>query len=160
MLDKVRGYWHSAELLTAARMAEAGMIVSVPLVPARYDLIGDYAGRLVRVQVKRAKWRQQRVTEVGKRDRAGWVCNLTRHRGKGKSHDPLEDCEFDYLSVMCTQEDIYFIPVSALFSDHMEGKLKKVIQIKPPDAGNNRADAKESGERWEPYRNRFELKND
>ena len=157
MLDKVRGYWHSAELLTAARMAEAGMIVSVPLVPARYDLIGDYGGRLIRVQVKRAKWKPQRVTEIGKRDRACWSFNLTRHRGKGKQHDPIEDCEFDYISVMCTQEDIYFIPVQVLFSERLNGKLRKIIQIKPPDPTSTRADAKESGERWEPYRNKFEL---
>lgn len=154
MLDKQRGYWHSAELLTAAKMAEAGMVVSVPLIPVRYDLIGDYAGKLIRVQVKRAKWREQRLKPTGKGDRACWSVTLTRHSA-GTEHKHLLPTEFDYVSIMCTPQDIYFVPVSALLGP--DGTLIKGLQIKPPDLTNTRADATTSGERYEPYRNRFVL---
>lgn len=156
MLDKARGYWHSAELLTAARLEEAGFIVSVPLVPVRYDLLADYEGRIVRVQVKRAKWRPQNMKPQGKGDRACWALTFTRHSG-GRKHSRFTDVEFDYLAVMCTFEDIYFIPVSVLTAE--DGAMMRSILIKPPDLTNTRADAKVSGERWEPYRNKFELAN-
>ena len=154
MLDKSRGYWHSAELLTAARLEEAGFIVSVPLVPVRYDLLADYEGKIVRVQVKRAKWRRQRMKPKGLGDRACWGLNLMRHDGNGNRSKP-SGSEFDYLAVMCNFENIYFIPASVLAGE--DGELIRVIQIKPPDPTNTRTDAKVSGERWEPYRNNFTL---
>jgi len=158
MLDKQRGYWHSAELLTAARMAEAGFVVSVPLIPVRYDLIGDRDGCIVRVQVKRAKWREQRTKPTGRGDRACWSVVLTRRRDKAGSkrlHERLAVKDFDYLAVMCTFQDVYFIPSGALTGD--DGVLLRTLQIKPPDASNKRADATQAGQRWESYRNRFEV---
>jgi len=157
MLDRNRGYWHSAELLTAARMAEAGWVVSVPLIPVRYDLIGDYAGRLIRVQVKRAKWRTQRMKPAGKGDRACWTVTMTKHRGrpgKDRYHERITPEECDYLAVMCTPEDIYFIPIATIVNPDTGGVIK-CFQIKPPDPENGRADAKTSGDRYEPYRNNF-----
>lgn len=156
MLDKARGYWHSAELLTAARLVEAGFIVSVPLVPVRYDLLADYEGRIVRVQVKRAKWRPQNMKPQGKGDRACWAVSFTRHTRR-KAHHRFTDKEFDYIAVMCTFQDIYFIPANVLTAEN--GAMVRAILIKPTDPTNTRADAKESGERWEPYRNKFELAN-
>jgi hypothetical protein len=154
MLDKARGYWHSAELLTAARLEEAGFIVSVPLVPVRYDLLADYEGRIVRVQVKRAKWRNQRVKPQGLGDRACWALSFTRH-SSGRKHGRLSDAEFDYLAVMCNFENIYFIPAAVLTAE--DGNMIRTIQIKPPGEDITRADAQVAGERWEPYRNNFSL---
>lgn len=152
-----RAIWFSTELLVAQRFAKVGYIVSHPLVTCAYDFVVDTGTTLYRIQVKKAKYVTQRMKPQGKGDRAHYGITLDRHRQKSSiKHKPFGRGEFDYLCAVCEDDRVYVIPVSELCSDNAEN-VTKTLRIKTLDECPNRADAKAAGERWEPYRNKFDI---
>lgn len=152
--------WASCELLVAFKFAEQGYAISVPLVPQSYDLVVDAREdppRLVRVQVKKAKWKPQRSRPRGLGDRAGWRVILTRWaKGRTEKHR-LHTREFDYLVAVCDPTRIYVIPVDALKRPDDSGELLMHVEFKPPLDGG-RKDSVEAGARWTAYLNQFQLR--
>jgi hypothetical protein len=144
----------SAEMLVAHYLCDAGMVVSIPLTHTGYDLLSDDNERIWRIQVKRAWPVKARVTDVGKRDRAGYAINLTSHK-KGRAQKRMKLGRFDYLAAVCRVDLVYLIPIEELIRD---GQIVRTIVIKPLDMlENTRADSRAAAERWEPWKNNFKL---
>lgn len=140
--------WHAAELLVAYYLADAGFCVSFPMIPAPYDLIADDGNGLVRIQVKRAVLKPQRVAKQGKRDRPRYVVDLAGSKALRFVRD------FDWLCVVTGKDDVYVIPVSYAESPVVPGKLVGTLVIKP-EASNGRKDSLEAGQRWENFKNNW-----
>jgi hypothetical protein len=155
--DKCSLPWASCELLVAFKLAEQGYAISTPLQPQPYDLVvdtGEVPARLLRVQVKKASLRPQRMRRNGKGDRSCYRIALVRHRA-GRQKLRLRVHMFDYLVVVCTPVHIYVVP-TAVLQRHDSGELVEHLEFKP-QATNGREDSALAGLRWLPYLNQFTL---
>jgi len=157
LTDKPVTHWFSAEMLVAYQFCLEDYKVSVPLSPCEYDLVIDTGKRLIKIQVKKAMFRKQRMREHGLGDRDHWLVDLTKGKKKNghMSHKRIEFEEFDYLAAVCDGSSVYVIPRHNLESSR-EGLLLRVIHIKEPLA-SGRADSMKAGERWQEYRNNFKV---
>ena len=159
LTDKSAIHWFSAEMLVAYQFCKCGYVVGVPLSPCEYDLMIDTKKGIVRVQVKKALFREQRLRPQGLGDRAHWEVHLTRrgHRmaNGDRQHKRISDEEFDYLAVVCQEDAIYIIPKDKLKSQD-DGLLLRLFHIKAPvESLDGRADSIKAGLRWEAYKNKF-----
>ena len=157
LTDKPIGHWFSAEMLVAYQFALENYKVSVPLSPCEYDLVIDTGKRLIKIQVKKANFREQRMRKQGLGDRDHWMVDLTKHkrRNGGMYHRRIESEEFDYLAAVCNGTSVYVIPKEKLESSQ-PGVLLRVFHIKEP-LQSGRADSMKAGERWQEYRNKFKV---
>lgn len=152
---KQRAHWFSSEMLTAHRFAKEGYNISLPFVPTRYDLIVDTGEKLYRIQVKRAHFREQRNRPNGRGERECYAVVLDRHLSSG--HKRLGVDEFDFVSVVCTDMEMYLIPIAELHSLRGDGKTLKSVRIKFPENCPDRNDARKAAQRWEKYRNNYRI---
>lgn len=163
LTDNDRPSWPTCELLAGLRFTALGYAVSLPITPQTYDLVvdvGETPARLLRVQVKRAKYRAARARKLGVGDRACYEVQLTRkafRSGKApRGNRRMAATEFDYLVAVCEWDQVYVIPTKALESPEKPGIVLRAVRIKPP-AMNRRVDSLKAGARWETYLNQFTL---
>jgi hypothetical protein len=141
----------ASEMLVAARLVEAGHIVSFPMIVCPYDLIADTGSMLLKVQVKTASMQKAKISPAGRHDRAGFIADLCGNKPARKRY-PVD--AFDVLAVVC-EADIYIIPVKAIL---FEGQVKRQIFIKPLETmTSQRKDAQQAAERYADFRNNFTL---
>lgn len=160
--DKPQMCWFSSEMLAAYQFCRQSYLVSVPLSPCPYDLLIDNGQKVLKIQVKRAKYVKQRMRKLGLGDRDHWELQLTRKtRRKRKAgttgHERINLNAFDYLVVVCHENLIYVIPAKELESGEYPGQMLRIIHFKPPIEGDGRADSIKAGQRWEPFKNNFVL---
>lgn len=151
--------------MVAFQFCKQDYVVGVPLSPCEYDLLVDTGKKVWKIQVKKAKFIEQRVRPQGKGDRAHWELMLTKKKRSARKdgvtgHVRIAVSEFDLLAVVCDETRIYMIPSYLLASANYPGQMIRIVHFKPPiEHGYGRADSVQAGERWEPYRNNFVLDN-
>lgn len=154
--DKCTLPWASCELLVAFKFAEVGYAISTPVWPQPYDIVVDTKEtptRLLRVQVKKGRYKSSRLRSKGRGDRECFQVMLTRRAHLKQPKTRLHATEFDYLVVVCSPTQFYVVPVDMLRRGDGD-ELLWHLEFKPW-ADNGRKDSAAAANRWLPYLNQF-----
>jgi hypothetical protein len=94
----------AAPTLVAAALALRGYAVLWPAEPAKFDLVAEGDGGLVRIQVKSSTWKQD----------GAWACKLTRSERSelGRRRAAYSSEEIDFFGCVDGDLGVYLIPVS------------------------------------------------